>query len=95
MGGSGVISRAYWAYLDDTTTFGDEAHATVKGFSCILPPHARPAQPTSIGATTWRTVSKAAPCFAVDGIATLKVIVRPKVYGALYWVKVKPVSASL
>lgn len=62
----------------------------------MVPPQARPSQPTSEGATIWMTASYFVFCCASDGTAMRNVMYLPEsAYAPWYWEKVKPVSGSL
>ena len=50
-------TNAYVAQREDIVTLWPFCQATVRGQFVMEPPHANPAQPTSTGATTWRTRS--------------------------------------
>jgi len=48
----------------------------------MVPPHAKPAQPTSDGAVIWMTVSNSLPAVALSGMATRNAIPLSLLYDA-------------
>lgn len=84
--------KTHTVYLDDMTALAPFAQHAINGLLIILPPHASPAQPTSMGAAIWMTTGYVELVWL--GSATRYAIVTPILYAALYCWKRNPVSES-
>lgn len=76
--------KTHFVYRLDTVTEFPFAHAIVKGLLSIVPPQARPTQPTSFRATTCSTISYGAVAGFGTAVRKLMTLVLMYLYWALY-----------
>lgn len=79
-----VPCHAYFVYRLDTVTEFPFAHAMVKGTLSMVPPQARPSQPTSFRAITCRTISYGAVAGFGTAVRKLMTLGLLYLYCALY-----------
>ena len=86
--------ETYVAHRDETVAFCPLGYATVSGFLTMLPPQARPIQPSWLGTTACITALYG-PDGALLGSAKRKTMLAVSVKAALYSENVNPVSWSI